>query len=98
MQNSCLHMVARSSLDALERCRAHCCDRDDVLFIDDGVMHLARTAREQEEAGGANGYYLAADVEARGLTGLTGGPGVKLIVDREFAQVLRKHNHCLTWK
>ena len=95
---SCLHLVARSSDSALERCTAFCCEGDDVLFIDDAVMFLAGVPGEIPKLGPVNPAFLKPDLDARGLAQIAGELGVRTITDKGFTALLRKHDSCLTWK
>lgn len=95
---SCLHLVARSSDSALERCTAFCCEGDDVLFIDDAVMFLAGVPGEIPKMGPVSPTFLKPDLDARGLAEIAGQLGVRTITDTGFTALLRKHDSCLTWK
>ena len=95
----CLHLVTRSSGDALERCNAFCREGDDVLFIDDAVMFLVSAPGETaNKQGPVSPAFLEQDLAARGLSEIAGELGVRTITDLEFAALLRKHDSCLTWK
>lgn len=94
----CLHLVARSSANVIESCRAYCDEQDEVLFIDDGVMYLVTKHGETGDAGVCNSIYLAADLAARGLMEIAREAGVRIASDRDFVRLLRQHESCLTWK
>jgi len=97
-REKCLHLVARSSANVIESCRAYCDEQDEVLFLDDGVMYLVSDHGETGDAGVINGIYLAADLAARGLMGIAREAGVRIACDQDFARLLRQHESCLTWK
>lgn len=94
----CLHLVARSSSNVIESCGAYCDEQDEVLFVDDGVMHLVSEQGESGDASVKNGIYLAMDLAARGLMGIAREAGVRIASDRDFVRLLRQHESCLTWK
>ncbi len=96
--SSCLHLVARSSGDALERCLALCSEHDELLFIDDAVMFLVSGLENTLPGELAAPLFLRADLEARGLAGIAAETGARTATDAEFAALLRKHGRCLTWK
>jgi hypothetical protein len=41
---SCLHLIVQSSREAVDNCRSHFVEGDVVLFLDDGVLHIANPA------------------------------------------------------
>jgi sulfur relay protein TusB/DsrH len=95
---SCLHLVTRSSSDALNRCSAFCTEQDDILFIGDAVMFLVSEPDESWKKEPAGPLFLKADLEARGLAEIASELGVRTVTDLDFAALLRKHDSCLTWK
>ena len=98
LNKSCLHLVTRSSSDALQRCNAFRGEQDEILLIDDAVMFLDSEPGESQSAGLADAVFLKADLEARGLVEIATELGVRTIADPDFAGLLRKHDACLTWK
>ena len=95
---TCLHLVVRSSIDALESCRSRFDAGDAVLFLDDGVMHVAENPGRIFQPLYRNGFFSDTDLNARGLRTLAGEAGVRIISDPEFVDLLQKHDFCLTWK
>lgn len=94
----CLHLVAKSSPEALELCLAHFIEGDTVLFIDDGVMVLAGKPKTRLEPFLANAVYLQEDLDARGLAGLADQSGARRANDSDFLELLQQHDLCATWK
>lgn len=95
---TCLHLVTRSSGDALERCSAFCSRGDDVLFVDDAVLFLVSEQAVSHFNGLARPFFLKADLEARGLADIAFERDVPIVTDLDFVDLLRKHDSCLTWK
>lgn len=98
INRNCLHLVVRSSIDAIERCRSHCSEKDAVLFLDDGVMHLTSGILESFGAGSPRVCLAAADLEARGLLQAAIDASLPIICDSEFAGLLQDYDFCMTWK
>lgn len=98
MKKSCLHLVVKSSKDALERCLSQFETGDSVMFLDDGVMHIAGNHGAAFEPLFKNGCFSAADLEARGLGTFADESGIRVIQDLDFLDLLRNHPLCLTWK
>ena len=94
----CLHLLVGSSAEAVERCRSRFSDNDAVLFLDDGVMHLAGDSGAVVAPPLPNGVFLAADLQARGLLQLARDAGAEIAGDSDFLELLRKYDFCLTWK
>ena len=95
---SCLHLVTRSSGDALERCQAVCAEQDEVLLIDDAVMRLVHEGEGFHATSPAALCFLRADLDARGLAAIADELGARVVTDQGFVEMLRKHESCLTWK
>jgi len=95
---NCLHLVVRSSIDALESCRSRFDAGDAVLFLDDGVMHITGNPGRIFQPLFRKGYFSDPDLDARGLRTLAGDAGVRIISDPEFVGLLQKYDFCLTWK
>lgn len=94
---TCLHLVATSHIEAMERCAAQFAGGDAVVFLDDGVMHLADPERVFQSLF-ADCHFLEPDLEARGLARVAEEVGVQTITDSEFVALLKHHQACLTWK
>lgn len=94
----CLHLVARSSTEALELCLAHFVEGDTLLLIDDGVMLLAGEPGARFESLLMNAVYLREDLDARGLAGLAEQSGARKANDSDFLELLQRHDLCVTWK
>lgn len=92
---SCLHLVVRSSPGAVDRCLAQWEDGDAVLFLDDGVMHIAGDNLDLSCAPASEFFFSAVDLEARGLSGLA---RAGVLPDADIAELIRAHTFCLTWK
>ncbi len=97
-QRNCLHLVVRSSIDAMERCRSQCMDQDAVVFLDDGVMHLTDGILESFGSGLPEVFLSAVDLEARGLLPAARAASATVICDSDIAGLLLKYDFCVTWK
>ena len=95
---SCLHLVVRSSAEALENCLSQCAAEDEVVFVDDGVMHLSKSLQSGAGPGPAESFYSAEDLDARGLLPAARAAGAATVRDSDIVALLRKHDFCLTWK
>jgi sulfur relay protein TusB/DsrH len=100
---TCLHLVMRSSAEALDSCCSQWGDGDAVLFLDDGVMVIARYEREvlqrlKTRSWSSSISFSAVDLEARGLSGLAKAAGATVLTDAEIAGLLQSHDLCLSWK
>lgn len=95
---SCLHLVVRSSAEVLESCLSQCAGEDDVVFIDDGVMHLVNSLQNGCGPGPAESLFSAEDLDARGLLPAARAAGAATVRDSDIVALLRKHDFCLTWK
>jgi len=71
---------------------------DRILFLDDGVMHLAGESGSTVVSGFTDCSFSVEDLEARGLLELARTTGVSIVGDADFPDLLRKHSFCLTWK
>ena len=97
-QRNCLHLVVRSSIEAMERCRSQCTDEDAVVFLDDGVMHLTDGILESFGSDLPEVFLSAVDLEARGLLPAALDAGVTIVGDSDIAGLLLKYDFCVTWK
>jgi len=95
---NCLHLVARSSARALECCRAQFDQGDAVLFLDDGVMHIASGLPDAFSPPFAVCSFSAVDLDARGLTALALDADARVLSDPEIIECLNHFDACLTWK
>ena len=68
---------------------------DDVVFMDAGVMHLFS---EQVRSKVPGFYFSSEDLDARGLLRIGRDLALDILDDRASANLLRNHDHCLTWK
>jgi sulfur relay protein TusB/DsrH len=97
-KQSCLHLLVRSSNDALELCCSQFAAGDAIVFVDAGVMHLLAAMPEILQGRSPVLHYLLPDLEARGLQGMAQDLGVNVLEDKDFAGLLRAHDRCVTWK
>jgi len=101
---SSLHLVVRSSREALDSCLSQCVKGDVLLFLDDGVMNVTRLPATpgphapQDGDWVADVCFSAVDLEARGLSGLAQATGVIALPDSDIVELLQSHEFCLTWK
>jgi sulfur transfer complex TusBCD TusB component (DsrH family) len=70
-------------------------DGDTVLFLDDGVMHIACDNLDLSCTPASEFFFSAVDLEARGLSGL---PRAGVLTDADIAELIQAHTFCLTWK
>jgi sulfur relay protein TusB/DsrH len=95
---TCLHLVVRSSTEAMDRCRSQFTEGDTVVFLDDGVIHLCAAVRESFGHSLPDSCFSDVDLDARGLLQAARAAGAKVVCDSGFVDLLRKHDFCLTWK
>ncbi len=95
--NHCLHLVASSHTEASARCHAVIAQDDAVLFIGDGVMQ-ALDPEKKYLAHFPVCLFSKVDLQARGVLPTAIELGLKTVSDREFVDLLKQFDHCLTWK
>jgi len=95
---SCLHLVVRSSAEAVEGCRSQLTGDDEMIFLDEGVMHLAEILQEGSGSAPAGSFFSVEDLDARGLLGAARTAGAATVCDSDVVELLQKHDFCLTWK
>lgn len=95
---SCLHLVASARESALRDCLNQRLESDSVVFIDAGVMHLVAETPGALSLAGPGFFFSIEDLEARGLIPFARQQSVQTLDDRATVRLLRKHDHCLTWK
>ncbi len=94
---NCLHLVVRSSFEALDNCLSQIEPGDSVLFLDDGVMHAVADGKDSSESRLPERYFSSADVQARGLQKMLNDSD-SVLSDLEIASLIMAHDYCLTWK
>jgi len=101
---SCLHLVVRSSREALNNCLSQCEKGDVLLFLDDGVMNVTNLTAtpgphsQHDSPWAADVCFSAIDLEARGLSGFAQAAGVIALPDSDIVELVQSHAFCLTWK
>lgn len=73
-------------------------EADTVVFIDSGVMHLLADIADHPNLASSGFFFSHEDLEARGLMPFAAEQGVQILDDHATVRLLRKHDHCLTWK
>ena len=68
-----------------------------MLFLGDGVTLLADAPGEPSWPPQGS-LFSREDLDARGLLPVARREGRVLMEDSGFAPLLRRHDHCLTWK
>jgi sulfur relay protein TusB/DsrH len=97
-KGSCLHLVVRSSADALENCQSQFAAEDEIVFLDEGVTHLAHFLRQASGPGPAGSFFSSEDLDARGLLPAAQSADAATVRDPDIVELLQKHDFCLTWK
>jgi sulfur relay protein TusB/DsrH len=82
--------------DALTACLPLANPGDFVLLLADGASALPRIG-ELPLPEGVVFAALATDAAARGLGPVAGAAGILLLPDDDFAELLTRHRHCLSW-
>ena len=95
---SCLLLVVSARESALRDCLNERMESDSVVFIDGGVMHLLAETPGAPNLAGPGFFFSTEDLQARGLVPFARQQSVQTLDDRATARLLRKHDHCLTWK
>jgi sulfur relay protein TusB/DsrH len=98
VNKKCLHLVVKSSAEALDRARAQFEKGDALLFLDDGVVHIMSDFHRSLEPPLSACYFAQADLAARGLSVLALDEAFPLVSDREIVELMLAFEHCLTWK
>ncbi len=94
----CLHLVVTSSAEALDRARSQFEKGDAMVFLDDGVVHIAGDFQGIPLPLFTECYFAGADLAARGLSGLAADSEIPIVSDREIAELIKAFELCLTWK
>jgi sulfur relay protein TusB/DsrH len=97
-EGSCLHLVARPGEEILAVCASQFRHGDSVLFVDSGVMALAGPQLAATGLPTDHVFFAEVDVAARGLLDPARKEGMQLLPDGQFADLLSRHEFCLTWK
>lgn len=92
-QSSTLHLILTDAAEAWARCSRVRRDEDSILFLADGVLRFDEPGRS-----GPNVAYSRADLDARGLLQAAEASALRLFEDGDFATLLARHRHCLSWK
>lgn len=95
---TCLHLILRSSGNALDECLACIGEGDSVVLMDTAVSALARPGAGRWLSAGVRMYCLEADLLAHGLGKAPGIQGVERVDDRGLVELICRHGHCLSWK
>ena len=97
-ENTCLHLILRSSGDVLDECLA-CIGKDDcIVLMDMAVDAVARPGGNSWLTAGVRVYCLEADMLAHGLGKLPGIEGMERVDDLGLVELVCRHGHCLSWK
>jgi len=96
-KGNCLHLVVRSSFEALDICLSQIEPGDSVLFLDDGVMHAVAGGKVSAGSPSTERCFSSADVQARGLQKMLKDSD-SVLSDLEIASLIMAHDYCLTWK
>jgi sulfur relay protein TusB/DsrH len=97
-ENTCLHLVLRSSGDVLDECLA-CIGPDDcIVLMDTAVSAMASPGGNRWLSAGVRVYCLEADLLAHGLGKSLVMEGMERVDDRELVELICRHGHCLSWK
>jgi sulfur relay protein TusB/DsrH len=94
---TCLHLVLSASPTALACCRDLAAAGDTVLFADEGVLHLLDGEVISRWPSGCELVVSAPCLAARGPDDIARAAGVPAFDDSGFADLLRRHPHCLSW-
>jgi sulfur transfer complex TusBCD TusB component (DsrH family) len=97
-RKTCLHLVVKASESALEGCRSQFDEGDEVLFLDDGVVHVLGMTGGTPPLRLSACSFSAEDLEARGLSGVAAAAGAQALPGVEAAALLLGHDLCVTWK
>lgn len=83
--------------ETLNDCLEQCGPEDSILFLDAGVVRILGGEENGEETPPCPAYYLAADLQARGLLDAARAKKALLADDAQFVRLLHRHQHCLSW-
>ena len=97
-ENTCLHLILRSSANVLDECLACIGEGDSIVLMDTAVSALARPGGNRWLPAGVRMYCLEADLLAHGLGKSPGMEGVERVDDLRLVELVCRHGHCLSWK
>ncbi|MSQ98411.1 MAG: hypothetical protein EXR85_03815 [Xanthomonadales bacterium] len=97
-ENTCLHLILRSSGDVMDECLACIGKGDCIVLMDAAVSALARPGVNRWLSAGVRVYCLEADLLAHGLGKSPGVQGVERVDDLGLVELVCRHGHCLSWK
>ena len=98
MHGTCLHLVMKPDAAVLAICASQFRNGDSVLLLDSGVMALAGPQPVAKPFAPVEVFLAEADAAARGLLDLARSEGLRLLPDEQFADLLARHQFCLSWK
>ena len=96
---ACLHLVSASPRrsGALAQCVSFLRPGDAILFLEDGVNALLDALPAGLLDQPIELACLMADIEARGMTGLTANNQLKLVDDSGFVELVERYPLSQTW-
>ena len=96
---ACLHLVSTSpnAGRALRRCLRFALPGDAVLLLNTGVLSLCERDMLQSAGDSVRFYALAADIDARGLSGLLHDANCALVDDAGFVDLVTRFPVNQTW-
>lgn len=97
-KGACLHLLLRASTRAFETCRAACGPGDSVVFMGTGVTLLVNPGIQPLRDFPSRVFVHSADLKAHGLAQSAESGDFTEIDDLQLADLVCRHDHCLSWK
>jgi sulfur relay protein TusB/DsrH len=93
--HACLHLLLGASADAVRDCLRHCAPGDSILLLDTAVVLLLDSGWARDLPDGVCLFVARPDVAARALPW---EGQAQCVDDQEWAGLVSRHAHCLSWK
>jgi len=100
---ACLHQLLSNNQESLSDCLSHCGPEDLVVLLAEGVEQIVLVTGSLEQAlrkasGEGRALALRADVQARALETVAAQMQMELIDEAAWVELIRSHQHCLSWR
>jgi len=93
--DACLHQLMSSTADVVRDCLQYTAPGDSILLLDTAVVLLLDPGWMRDLPSGVSVFASRPDADARALAG---GMQCDCLDDKEWAALVCRHAHCLSWK
>lgn len=98
VEQGCLHLLFSHDTDTVQACLTHCRAGDSVVLLSTAVVLLLDKAWNKSIVTGVSIHALQADMLAQGMSELADNSEYQLIGDPDWAGLVMRYPHCLSWK